>query len=1216
MKGFPVVKALLCWAGVVSGAVGIFSAANAQGTGHDTTYVSPVKGAGNFLGQTDRPLRYQPAGTDFVIENGGEFFNRPLYGTHTAFRIDAGDEPELSLYLPGHGGNLRIGIRAGSQSKWLHETARRIARYRAGSLIYEIHDPLIGDAGAVIITALATSGTEGLIVRAELRGASTQPLELIWAYAGADGKKGRRSGDIGTEEVPISQFFQVVPASCRGNSLSMQADRFELHAQIGTIKGFVSPGTELVAADCAQWANLQELLASRARKDSATAVRAPAAALAVSPAAIATAELRSDEPRFIALLRDTGIAPTDLVQTFADAENYRRAIAERVVIETPDPYINAAMAALLIAADGIWDDAQNAFMHGAVAWRSKLLGWRGPYAGDALGWHDRARRHFVEWSKRQNTSPIPTVPPNQDPTVGFARSEPSLHTNGDLSNSHYDMNLVYVDALFRHLLWTGDLDFAQQMWPVIERHLAWERCSFRRTFGAKQIPLYEGYAAIWASDDLEYHGGGAAHSSAYNYFHNLLAARLAKRLGKDAALYEKEAADIRTAIQSELWLPEQGWLAEWKDALGLKLAHPSAAVWSVYHAIDSEALDTFQAYQATRYVDTQIPHLPIQDGYYTLSTSTWMPYTWSINNVVMAESVHTALSFWQANRADEAFRLFKGALLDSMYLGLTPGNAGMTTAFDMARREAQRDFGDAVGILSRTFIEGLFGVRADALEGELRIQPGFPAEWSHASIRHPDFNFRFERSGRTDRYELDSKWSCPLSLRLLAAAPWTQVASVTVNGRPAGWRSVETAVATPRIEIRAPAAARYSVVIDWRGDPPVQAGAPAFIAQGAKLRMPFNGARVVAIEDPQHALSSAGKVVGTLGHRTVFAKLNQGELTWWQAVPFEIRAPVELTALDVRNNDPALKGKRVLLKLDGQADATQTLPAAGESSPITLPTVHLIPGTHRISAWIGKRLIAQGEVTDWRRQARDNIDWRTLDLTSVFNDRVTQIFRNEYLAPRPHSVSLSIPKQGYGSWAHWDAKFEVDDSGLRAAAAGSGGHIKVSGVPFNTPTHEGAPNIAFTSRWDNYLPETLVPLSGKSSHAYLLMAGSTNWMQSRFDNGEVIVTYANGTTERLPLHNPTNWWPIDQDYFIDDFAFRRPEPIPPRVDLKTGTIRILDLAQLKGRGGAIPGGAATVLDLPLDPQRELRSLLVRTLSNEVIIGLMALTLAPPTLSEK
>jgi len=95
---------------------------------------------------------------------------------------------------------------------------------------------------------------------------------------------------------------------------------------------------------------------------------------------------------------------------------------------------------------------------------------------------------------------------------------------------------------------------------------------------------------------------------------------------------------------------------------------------------------------------------------------------------------------------------------------------------------------------------------------------------------------------------------------------------------------------------------------------------------------------------------------------------------------------------------------------------------------------------------------------------------------------------------------------------------------------------------------------------------------------------------------------------RLALNNPVNWWPIDQDYFIDDYAFRRAEPIPPRVDLKTGAVRTVDLAEFKGKGGKISGGAGTVLDLPLDRGRELKSLKVRTLANEVVIGLMSVTL--------
>jgi hypothetical protein len=113
-------------------------------------------------------------------------------------------------------------------------------------------------------------------------------------------------------------------------------------------------------------------------------------------------------------------------------------------------------------------------------------------------------------------------------------------------------------------------------------------------------------------------------------------------------------------------------------------------------------------------------------------------------------------------------------------------------------------------------------------------------------------------------------------------------------------------------------------------------------------------------------------------------------------------------------------------------------------------------------------------------------------------------------------------------------------------------------------------------------------------------------MQSRFEN-EVEVTYADGSNEKLELENPTNWWPIEQDYFIDDFQFRRPEPIPIRVDLKSGRIRVLDIAGFKGRGGPIPGGAATVLNLPLRSDKELQSLTVRAIANEVVIGLLSAT---------
>jgi len=56
-------------------------------------------------------------------------------------------------------------------------------------------------------------------------------------------------------------------------------------------------------------------------------------------------------------------------------------------------------------------------------------------------------------------------------------------------------------------------------------------------------------------------------------------------------------------------------------------------------------------------------------------------------------------------------------------------------------------------------------------------------------------------------------------------------------------------------------------------------------------------------------------------------------------------------------------------------------------------------------------------------------------------------------------------------------------------------------------------------------------------------------------------------------------------------------------------VRVLEVEEFKGKGGKVPGGAATALDLPLNAAKDLKSLTLRTLANEVVIGLMAVRLA-------
>jgi hypothetical protein len=1094
-----------------------------------------------------RPLRYTPIGEDFVITNGSEFFNRPLYGSRSPFRVDAGDKPEFSLYLPGRGGNLRLGLKTPLGMKWLNDADKIVARYRPGSMVYDIKDALLMDNRELHLTVLPLSTSRGFIVRAELNSA-WMPIELLWAFGGANGMKGQRNGDIGCEREPVGSFFQLAPEQCAGSKISLRTNAFTLNDKAGTIVGAMSAGSQLALGDANLWSHPEKLFIAQAGPP-------------IVPLVTGRIAMPATEPVYLALQQvtdDAQIITTELLPAlFKQAEEQRRTLAERVVVETPDPFVNAAAGALNVAANTVWDDRQEAFLHGGVAWRMRLLGWRVSYVGDELGWHERTAQHFAGFAANQNTNPVTELIPGPEANANFSRNENALHSNGDLTKTHYDMNLVGVDVFFRHLLWTGDLDYARKMWPVIQRHLAWERRLFRREFGSEKLPLYEAYCCIWASDDLAYNGGGATHSSAYNLYHNRMAARVAKLIGEDPKPYEHEAELIAHGMKENLWLADRGWFAEWKDLLGLQLVHPNAAAWTFYHAVDSEAATPMESWQMTRFVDTQIARFPILVGdrqtaignAYTMPTTSWMPYTWSLNNVVMAETMHTALGYWQANRADGAFPLFKGALLDSMYLGLCPGNVGMCTWFDANRRESQRDFGDGIGATSRALVEGLFGFQPDLLAGEIKIRPGFPSEWDHARIVHPDFSFTFKRDNLRETFSIETEFAKPQQLRLQIPALRDSITSVLVNGKPASWRMMEESVGIPRIEIIAQAAKKQIVVIEWRGKTPAAPRAEIAIAPKTELHADLE-VKILELSDPQNALSHAlfddrslrGVGTGTPGHRTVFAKVQQGELRWWQPIMLEIRA------------------QRAL-----------------------------------------------GSAMDWITPI--NATFEMVDLTKNFNDRVTRVFLNEYLAPRSRFCSLATPKQGFGSWCHPQENFTVDDSGLRAAAAKSGGKIILpNGVPLATPGLAVARNIAFVSRWENYPAEITVPLAGKSPHAFLLMAGSTSAMQSRFDNGEVIANYVDGSTERLVLENPTTWWPIDQDYYIDDFAFARPEPLPVRVDLATGLIRVLEMNSFKGKGGKVPGGAATVLQLPLDPAKDLKSLTVRALANEVVIGLMSVTL--------
>ena len=978
----------------------------------------------------ERLMRYYPDGRDFVCLNGDGRYTRPLYGTHTRFRLETSDRPLFAVYDRTESWNFRFYLSYKGESVQLDSTSWCEARYQGGRRSYRVRDGRWGGA-ELRVTVLASFFGEGAVWRFEAEGFDA-PATLTVRRCRIAGQRFSRDGDMGVDP---RELFDPAPGEPDLTVLSWEA----------------APESYLLYEDNAR--------------------------LSVPEAAAGRAVYEKEEAA-------------------------RQELIGQIVIDTPDPFFNTLGSSLMAAADGIWDG--ETFLHGANGWRTPYVGWRGGYTGDVVGWNDRAVSHFETYSRSMVTDVPPTLPqPQQDTLNNLCRALKEwgtpMYSNGYICRlpgrtdqmSHYDMNLNYIDELMWHFCYDADPEFLRQMWPYIVLHHQWEK----RNFDADGDHLYDAYCCIWASDALYYNGGAVTHSSAYNYRSNLLTARIAEIIGEDPAPYRQEAEAILAAMNERLWLDDLGYWAEFQDFMGLRRLHKSAAVWTIYTPIDCDACTPEQAWQATEYVDRSIPRIPVRYAYdeaalrelgitlpapdpglWTISTTDWLPYVWSTNNVAHEEVANMALAYLQAGRSDVGFKLLKADLLDEMYLGGCPGNFGQISWYDKAKNEAYRDFADNVGITARAIVCGLFGIIPDALNGRCILKPAFPDDWDEVSVKTPYLSYSFRREGNKDIYEIEQHFTRPLQILVRANAGGGAY-----------------------LEVAGDSAEKQTITVD-------------------RTRLP----------------------------KPIIHK--------------KIRAP--------------------------KADVSS------------------------------RRYLRRMGLEDFPKRAPRKTEM--VDLSAYFNSSVDDIFRNEYLSPRPPFTTLELPKQGVGEWCIPQEMHEIEDDGFRAALR-DGVFDTGLGVRFRSPGQ--GPNILYTSLWDNYPSEITVPLSGRARRADLLMAGSTNNMQSRIENGQVVVTYADGTQDVLPLENPINWCPIEQDYYTDDYAFWTAPKKPYRVLLSDGrvsrelTLDFLPAAEndnlydaVKQTDRGIPDGAAQILRMPLRRGKELQSLTLRTLSNDVVIGLMAVTL--------
>jgi hypothetical protein len=1009
-------------------------------------------------------LIYTPVGDAIVLVNGTRWNNRPLYGHERMSLVWSGEMPGLQ----GEMGTLLAGYERGEVRLALHQFATRIMRSRPGRMEWECRDERLPGL-TVRLEATMLADADGYTARLSTQG--RQPGDrALWCYFPPEG--------------PVT----LTP---RGVRITREG-----HAPIEARLSF----------DGVAWASLPP--ADRDRLDQATPVEP-----GTHPGGtgwIAGAPMTDDAPHTIAVAREEEKSPA--APAVADsAEAFRQGMASaegfnaRLVVETPDPYLNAGAPFSVSASAGVFVDPT--FVHGGSQWRIRMPGWRTMGGSIYYGWLDRVRRAVAYWGQFQlKDAPDRTGAEfSSDGTRQVGNS--IFYGKGFLNYPHmphyYEFQTQFFDEALRAWRASADPELEALLLPMLELHL--ERAKV--CFDADGDWTYDSYNNTWPNDSIWFNGGGTPEQTAYMYYGHRAAADMYRRAGdaENAERHTDIAEKIRAAIHDVLWMPERGHFASYVEPQGHQRQMPDAWVWGQYVPIESGLTTPEQAWRAMYYTEWAMERFQLPFGEMRQS-SNFLPGQWSVRELYHGDNFGMALGYFLAGQGDEGWRLMRGAMIESMYGDGVPksGYSRESGQFNLVNHispgglshpNCAIDFTDITSIFSRALVEGLFGYRPDYPNGVVRLEPTLPSDWDRASIRTPDFSLEI----RDQTYTLNLVRPAVVNFGVPVRA--SKVRRVTVNGEDAEY-AIEPWAGYGMLLVSAPKGTDFVLRVETEG--------------------PVVAAPVVEREE-------AGD---TPGHRLVLNAI-EGEVPRYQLVKIHV---------------PEQADPRVL------------------------------------------------------REAPADAAWRPIALDGVHNGDLRTIFKQRYVSPRPDHVAMRIGYDGWTTWtfALWGIAVpeirmqNVFDAEAPDRLIRDGRLVTPQQARFLTPTPEK--NIAFTSLWDNWPVSVNVPVHAKGEAVWLLVAGSASPMQGRIANAVIRFHYADGETEALEIVPPLNYWAVcrfgntEYQYARDGFSMSK-EP-PTMVQLGDNC-------------------RAMVYGWKLRPGVELKDITLETLSLDVVVGLMGVSVMNP-----
>ncbi len=1077
---------------------------------------------------TENPFTYKPVDGGFEIDNGNKNYTRPIYAPHindqgkTSFRYlyYLGDKPKLVLSNAGTSsfkrfGHMFLGIKG---MKWLDEMKNITSRYVYGHEEYEITDPSF--EGKIKLTYTRSEKLDAMLVKVELPDSLKD--KLVVATAGQGGAAGAQPvGGVSSKLEFAASDTAPTNAVVNGNEFSISGNAD------ATISGTSNIAMNYTVKDAAMYeVGVDALLASK---------------VATQPMVVGTTEGNTENTVYLLMtVEDTSNSYFNEYQTnpkeiFNDGISYYKSVSETIKIDTPDPYIDAAMTSQVMAMDNIWDDP--VITHGAIGWHNGQGGWRGGYCFVNAGWSDRIKTNIRHYIDNQNDDGRIWAYPTHD--------------------GRYNMSLVMVDIIMQYWDWTGDDAFFANEggYEFIAGHL-----KFMDTY--MQVPgtnLYENWLDAWNTDNKWNNGGAGSIATAYTWRAYNTMAKIAAKIGKtdDAVAYQTKADAIKAEMNEQLWDSDTGVFGEVRERFGLGRLNAAPDLSSVYTPIDMGIATPEQEYQMLRFTDYAVPSVANQDSIWKnidfKYSSNRLPEYYSSDGLYIEEVINNALAYFENGQREMAMKQFRACLVPLM----KGSAAGQGVAGHIVRSSLENnghiDFADATSQYARTAMEGLFGIKMNVPEGKANITPGFPEDWKYASIESSTLSYDFKYENNTDIFNISSEKELSYVMHIPARS--SKIESVTVNGN-----AVEFTVDS-FVNFATPISDNAEVAVRYADSEIAKTEAEEIGGTNSEYTVKSNGT-ITNISDPQGVLAEipqldsaeiSVKLGEKTGHHTFFVTVKKDDMTAILPIDLEIRSGIEITdaklvtganaGISVKltnNTEKQVTLNAVLSTVSGEVTKDVTVKAKSSSEAMLVPlenVTDVTPGNNKITAVLSGDVegTISAELTDWQLKDKvSNTDeqYQMISLDDSVNQDLRTLHKNTYDITYEGDEHYRLPNFYWSSdsprtalpngrtW--WEPN--RGESGVPASLSlpENGGVYKTDiGVPFDISSKDGN-NAAFVSLYNQFPDKMNIPVNTAGSKIYFMLSVSTNNMQSRIKNARITVNTKDGTKEVLSLTNPDN----------------------------------------------------------------------------------------------